>query len=104
MARSNVMETPEEIIPQEFPFQKVCCDYFTFNNNAYLVLVDRYSNWPIVFKEPGKAENLVSRLRDIFETFGVPEEITTDGGPVHGWCDDQIPEVLGSTPLTYAHC
>ena len=81
MAKSNAMESPEEIIPPEFPFQKVCCDYFTFNNKNYLVLVDRYSNWPIVFKEPGKAENLVSRLRDIFETFGVPEELTTDGGP-----------------------
>ena len=43
--------------------------------------MDRYSNWPIVFQEPGKAENLIRRLRDIFETFGVPEELTSDGGP-----------------------
>ena len=81
MAKSNAMEAPEEIIPPEFPFQKICCDYFTFNSKNYLVLVDRYSNWPIAFKEPGTAENLVNRLRDIFETFGVPEELTSDGGP-----------------------
>ena len=81
MAKSNAMEPPEDIIPPEFPFQKVCCDFFTFLGQNYLVLVDRYSNWPIVFKQPGKAEQLVSRLRDIFETFGVPEELTSDGGP-----------------------
>ena len=34
-----------------------------------------------MFKEPGKAENLVDRLRDIFETFGVPKELTSDGRP-----------------------
>ena len=81
MAKSNAMEAPEEIIPPEFPFQKVCCDYFSFNSKNYLVLVDRYSNWPIVFKEPGTADNLVYRLREIFQTFGVPEELTSDGGP-----------------------
>ena len=81
MAKSNAMEAPEDIIPPEFPFQKVCCDYFTFLGQSYLVLVDRYSNWPIVFKQPGKADQLIKRLRDIFETFGVPEELTSDGGP-----------------------
>ena len=81
MAKSNAMEPPEDIVPPDFPFQKVCCDYFTFLNKNYLVLVDRYSNWPIVFQEPGRAELLVKRLRDIFETFGVPEELTSDGGP-----------------------
>ena len=81
MAKSNAMEAPEEIVPPEFPFQKVCCDYFSFINRNYLVLVDRYSNWPIVFQEPGRAENLINRLRDIFQTFGVPEELTSDGGP-----------------------
>ena len=81
MAKSNAMEPPEDIVPPEYPFQKVCCDYFSFVSKNYLVLVDRYSNWPIVFQEPGKAENLIRRLRDIFETFGVPEELTSDGGP-----------------------
>ena len=81
MAKSNAMEAPEEIVPPEFPFQKICCDYFNSVNRNYLVLVDRYSNWPIVFQEPGKAENLIHRLRDIFQTFGVPEELTSDGGP-----------------------
>ena len=81
MAKSNAMESPEDIVPPEFPFQKVCVDYFTFVNRNYLVLVDRYSNWPVVFQEPGRAEHLIGRLREIFQTFGVPEELTSDGGP-----------------------
>ena len=44
-------------------------------------MVDRYSNWPIVFKENGKAEQLIKRLREVFITFGIPEELTSDGGP-----------------------
>ena len=81
IAKSNAMEEPAVISPPDFPFQKICADYCTFMGKNYLVFVDRYSNWPIVFQEPGKAERLVTRLRGIFETFGVPEELTSDGGP-----------------------
>ena len=81
IAKSNAMLPPEEIRPPEYPFQRICADYFQHCNNNYLVIVDRYSNWPSVFKEAGRAEGLVNRLRDFFETFGVPEEITSDGGP-----------------------
>ena len=59
----------------------ICADYFQFENKIYLVIVDRYSNWPIVIRGAGKAEDLVKELRDVFVTFGVPEELTSDGGP-----------------------
>ena len=81
IAKSNAMEGPEEASHPEYPFQKICCDYFTYESSNYLVIVDRYSNWPIVFKENGKAENLIKRLREVFVTFGVPEELSSDGGP-----------------------
>ena len=81
IAKSNAMQPPEVVTPPEYPFQRICADYFQHSNNNYLVIVDRYSNWPTVFREGGKAENLISRLRDFFETFGVPEELTSDGGP-----------------------
>ena len=55
------------------------CTYMGIN---YLVFVDRYSNWPIVFlKENGRAADLIHCLRHISTTFGTPEELTTDGGP-----------------------
>ena len=75
------MEPSAEITQPEYPFQMICCDYFQHEEKNYLVSVDRYSHWPTVFQENGKAENLVKRLRDIFITFGIPEELTSDGGP-----------------------
>ena len=81
IAKSHALEGPHEISPSEYPFHKISCDYFQYENSNYLVIVDRYSNWPIVFKENGKAESLVKRLREVFVTFGIPEELTSDGGP-----------------------
>ena len=51
------------------------------NHHEYVVVVDRYSNWPMVFRSEDGASGLVKRLREVFVTFGVPEELTSDGGP-----------------------
>ena len=75
------MLPPEEITPPEYPFQKICSDYFSFNNCDYVVIVDRYSNWPLLFRSESGAMGLIKRLRETFVTFGVPEELTSDGGP-----------------------
>ena len=81
IAKSNPMQPPTDIVPPEYPFQKICSDYFTHNNHDYVVIVDRYSNWPMVFRSEHGADGLVKRLREVFVTFGVPEELTSDGGP-----------------------
>ena len=81
MAKSNAMQPPSDITPPDYPFQKICSDYFTHNNHDYVVIVDRYSQWPMVFRSENGADGLVKKLREVFVTFGVPEEITTDGGP-----------------------
>ena len=81
VAKSNAMQPPSDITPPEYPFHKVCSDYFSYNNRDYVVVVDRYSNWPMVFKSENGADGLVKRLREVFVTFGVPEELTSDGGP-----------------------
>ena len=80
IAKSNAMQPPTELSPPEYPFQQICSDYFSYNNNDYVVVVDRYSNWPMVFRSENGAEGLVKRLREVFVTFGVPEELTSDGG------------------------
>ena len=81
IAKSNAMEPPCFTEPPEYPFQQICCDYFQHGSQNYLVIVERYSNWPIVFQQSGKAEALLKRLREVFITFGVPEELASDGGP-----------------------
>ncbi|RUS75665.1 hypothetical protein EGW08_016559 [Elysia chlorotica] len=79
-AKSNPMQPPCDITPPDYPFQKIGADYF-FNNSDYVVIVDRYSSWPMVYRSESGAEGLIKRLRETFVTFGVPEEITTDGEP-----------------------
>ena len=96
IAKSYPMMPPEDISPPEFPFQKICSDYFSYNNADYVVIVDRYSNWPMVFKSESGAHGLVKRLREVFVTFGVPEELTSDGGPQFtAWKTKQFLESWG---------
>ena len=46
-----------------------------------MVIVDQYSGWPIVEKSIDGAAGLITALRKTFVTFGIPDDITTDGGP-----------------------
>ena len=67
------------------PFEMVFADYFEFSGHHYLVAGDRLSGWVEVFRAPhhsalAGAQGLISSLRSLFATFGVPEEISSDGG------------------------
>ena len=64
----------------------ICSDYFKLGGNCYLVIADRLSGWceVVQVKAGGSmsgAKGLCQALRQIFATFGVPEEISSDGGP-----------------------
>ena len=50
MAPSQAAMPPVPPVLAEYPFQCICADYFTYQTKTYLVIVDRYSNWPIVMK------------------------------------------------------
>ena len=63
------------------PFGSICADYFHHAGSCYLVVVDRYSGWPIVSQATGGAAGLAATLREVFGSFGIPDTITTDGGP-----------------------
>ena len=57
----------------------VCADYFHYEGTNYLVIVDRYSNWPIV--ERAQDKGLIEVLRRIFVTYGIPDELSYNGSP-----------------------
>ena len=80
-APSNPSPPPTPPMLPEYPFQCICADYFSFRGTSYLVIVDRYSNWPIVERLSDGATGLVSSLKRTFATFGIPEELASDGGP-----------------------
>ena len=68
------------------PFQCVAADYFSLGGHEYLVTVDRFSKWPDVRETPSGTDRygskgLIRACRELFATFGVPVEMSTDGGP-----------------------
>ena len=79
-APSQPNAPPTAPILPAYPFQCLSSDYFSYMGNNYLVAVDRYSNWPVVQQAANGAYGLITCLRSIFVTFGIPEELTSDGG------------------------
>ena len=68
------------------PFESIFADFFQEEGYHFLVVGDRLSNWVEVYSSPvGTAKagsnGLVAHLRKMFATFGVPEILSSDGGP-----------------------
>ena len=75
---------PLIITSPKYPFQKTVADYFSLKGFKYLLYADRYSAWISIVKiHIGEADFkfLKSFVINLFATFGVPEELSTDGGP-----------------------
>ena len=75
MAKSNPSSPPHDPPQPMYPFQMVAADYYHYGGKDYVVVVDRYSNWPQVYKSENGAAGLRKVLREMFSTFGIPEEI-----------------------------
>ena len=76
---------PLILTPQpSYPFQHICADFFHVAGDTYISVVDRFSGWPIIHcygRQHVTAERLIELCRAVFATYGVPESISTDGGP-----------------------
>ena len=81
MAPSQPTAPPTPLVHPTYPFQCICADYFHHKGTQYLVIVDRYTNWLIVERAANGASGLVDLLRHHFTTFGISEELASDGGP-----------------------
>ena len=81
IAPSQASQPPTPPVLPVYPFQAVAVDYFQYVGQHYLVAVDRYSNWPIVEHSANGAQGLITALKKTFITFGIAEELTSDGGP-----------------------
>lgn len=80
-APSQPSAPPIPPVSPAYPFQCICADYFHHKGVNYLVIVDRYSNWPIIQLASHGAEGLIFALKDVFTTYGISSEISSDGGP-----------------------
>ena len=81
IAPSNPKPPPTPSPDPVYPFQMICADYFCYGGHNYLVIVDRYSGWPYVCQLTGASPALVKKLREFFVTYGIAEELASDGGP-----------------------
>lgn len=80
-APSQPHAPPYPVLTPEYPFQCICADFFHHEGSHYLVAVDRYSNWPIIEKAGDGSKGLIDSLRRMFATYGIADELASDGGP-----------------------
>jgi hypothetical protein len=72
--------------PPSTPFEAIFADFFDYGGHHYLVIGDRLSGWVEVLgsnatTSSAGASSLTRHLRTFFSTFGVPTELSSDGGP-----------------------
>ena len=87
--RNAPSQPPSHPIPPnvpEVPFEMIFSDYFKLHGKYYLIIGDRLSGWTEVLQvhhggETSGSKGLCSAFRRVFATFGVPREISSDGGP-----------------------
>ena len=66
----------------EVPFQQTTADLCDLEGHTFLVYADRYSGWVEGVKlNKGNFNTVRQYLLNWFTTFGVPEDLSTDGGP-----------------------
>ena len=85
-APSQAATPAEPITTPSLPFQQIFADFFAFAGRHFLVVGDRLSGWSEIYSTPtgshySGSRGLIRCLRSFFSTFGVPEELSSDGGP-----------------------
>ena len=85
-APSQAAPPPTPCSPPSTPFEQIFADFFTYAGHHFLVVGDRLSGWTEILSATSGtnvsgASGLVRHLRTFFGTFGVPEELSSDGGP-----------------------
>ena len=65
----------------DYPFQHMCSNYLGLHGKSYAVVLDQFSNLYNIYIGKGGVTALVDSMTKLFQDFGVPETITSDGGP-----------------------
>ena len=73
---------PKPLASPDYPFQYVVVDYCSIRAKKWLIFADRFTGWVSVFyfEKEATAKGLVKILRELFTTFGVAENLTSDDG------------------------
>jgi hypothetical protein len=82
----NAPSQPSETLiitpPPDLPFQQVVTDFYQANGCQYIIYADRYTGWTEVAKVSSTSFTAFKKcVIPWFRTYGVPKEISSDGGP-----------------------
>lgn len=79
----NIPKEPLKPYPVPlYPWQQLAVDIASFDQKDYLIVVDKYSNWPEVVQLSSKsAQEIIRQLANIFARHGVPEMVISDNNP-----------------------
>ena len=82
---SKAVEPPLQPIfrPERTAMERVAMDLFHFGGNTFLLMVDAFSNYPLVnkFGKSSSTDKVIKQASKWFDTFGYPRYIRHDGGP-----------------------
>merc|ERR1712055_780067 len=80
-APSQPKAPPTEMTEVLYPFQQICGDFFDMDGRSYLVLVDRFSGWPVVaHMQKTTSLVLIKEVKEMLMVFGISEVFMSDGG------------------------
>ena len=79
---SQGREPMEQDPPPTRVFQDIAADFCELEGKHYLVIVDRYSGYPLIhaFNRPPNAEMTIEAMLHVFTMVGCPQRLYTDGG------------------------
>ena len=71
---------PKPLPTPSYPFEMIVSDYFSYAGKQFLIIADRYSGWLSVYQGgPDGADSLIKLLKTHFTTFGISDELASDG-------------------------
>ncbi len=97
---TNAAPTASPSPPASFPMEALGTDIFHCGGKDWLVVVDRYSGFPIVRQLHSMSSAAVIRQLDsIFWEFGLPNRVRSDGGPQ--FASSEFADFLAALDVTH---
>ena len=73
------MQAIQPMLPRDIPegpWQDLEADFFQHNNSEYLLIADRFSKYPFLYKVSSKAaEQITLKLKSLISQYGPPRRL-----------------------------
>ena len=75
----------------KFPFQQTVINFFDLHGRNYVIYSDCYTCWiEVTLTKTGKVRAVCHTLRTWFCTYGAPEELSSNGGPLFDFLEYNV--------------